>query len=231
MEPLRGFTVIELMVVAGICAILLGLLLPVINRVMGHGAAVRCSANLSQLGQALSTYAVDNRGFIPRYGRYAEPTGPNYPMWLVAVAPRIGAPRNWTWSDLPKLSALQCPKHPVAGIPSGYVQNNFAFETQPDWRGSPPVQLGSIKNTARVPWLLEATNSFGPSIYGSYDAIFFEPYHSVRTPDQLATRVEWARHSGRKSNVLFFDGHVAAHRSGEIPLESFNDQIARRFLD
>jgi prepilin-type processing-associated H-X9-DG protein/prepilin-type N-terminal cleavage/methylation domain-containing protein len=224
-----AFGLIELMVVVAILAILLGLAFPLLTKLRGQAATTICAANLSQIAHALNSYAVEGKGFVPRFGTYAEPIGPNHPMWLVIVAPKLGAASNWTWSDLSGIRSLQCPRHPTPNIPSAYVQNNFAFESRPNWKGSPPVQIGRVRNAARVPWILEAKNLFGPSIYGPYDAIYFEPHHSVRTPDQVVTRVEFARHAGRRSNVLFFDGHVSTASPGGIGIDDFNDGIVGRF--
>jgi prepilin-type processing-associated H-X9-DG protein len=125
------------------------------------------------------------------------------------------------------VGVLQCPSHPTEKIPSGYVLNAFAFETQPAWDGSPPVPMGKVRNAAQVAWLLEASNWFGPSEY-LFDGIYYEPYHIVRTPDQLALRVNMSRHGKAGSNVLFADGHVAMLRPTELRLDMLDDGIRQR---
>lgn len=225
----RGFSLVELLVVIGLIAILVGLLLPVVQRVRERSKMIVCSSNMSQIGKALQAYAVEHRGYVPRWGTYIQPKGPNYPMWIVAAAPRLGAPKDWSWPDLPKMKVLQCPSHPTEGIPTAFVANNAAFDSKATpLTGSPPVQLAKIRKADQVPWLLEATDLFGPGADSErFDAIFFEPYHSVRIPEQIAQRVNWKRHLGG-SNVLFFDGHVAEVRT-PIPWEGFDDGIRGRF--
>jgi len=59
-----GFSLVELLVVIGIIAILIGLLLPVMQRVKLHARCVACMSNTRQIGQAMQSYAAMNRGWL-----------------------------------------------------------------------------------------------------------------------------------------------------------------------
>ena len=60
-----GFTLVELLVVIGIIALLIGILLPSLNRAREASKRVKCLANMRSVGQQLMMYVNENRGSYP----------------------------------------------------------------------------------------------------------------------------------------------------------------------
>jgi prepilin-type N-terminal cleavage/methylation domain-containing protein/prepilin-type processing-associated H-X9-DG protein len=138
----HGFTLIELLVVIAIIAILIGLLLPAVQKVREAAARTQCSNNLKQLGLAVHNFASANNGAMP-YSWY--PNGQNG-AWTMAAG-------SVFYALLPYLEQENLYRGSAGNTP----QQNFANAASTPVKGfvcpsdGGNVNLGAMWNAAAWP--------------------------------------------------------------------------------
>jgi prepilin-type N-terminal cleavage/methylation domain-containing protein len=134
--PRRAFTLIELLVVIAIIAILIGLLLPAVQKIREAANRMKCSNNLHQLALAAHNYDATN-GYLPPgflgamptdtpFGRDTEPGKIGYNCQLVGVLPHL----------LPFVEQDNLYRALMAGVPADYLSPDVRyshFGNYPSW--------------------------------------------------------------------------------------------------
>jgi len=132
----HAFTLIELLVVIAIIAVLIGLLLPAVQKVREAAARMSCSNNLKQLGLAAHNYAGNNNTLPPGY------LGP-YPDYGSST---MGANLQWVGVLaylLPYVEQDNVFKLMMSGVPADYLNPTALYNSY--WSYASTWQAANVK--------------------------------------------------------------------------------------
>ncbi len=156
-----AFTLVELLVVIGIIALLIGILMPTLSKAREAGQRTKCLSNLRQVGQSLMMYATEYKGKIPigynndgwgGYHIYVK-SGDYYPVQgHLFLAGYMDSPEAYYCPTQPdprfQFNTPENPWPPGPTVATDYVRSGFNSRPIVNWSGKPYPPKGMIQQSA-----------------------------------------------------------------------------------
>jgi len=241
---LRGFTLVELLVVIGIIALLVSILLPTLSRAREQAKNVQCLSNLRQMGNAVTMYASAWRGWgVPHMqGRILNGNiatrdwrgNPSFKQFLGLPSQRIyvGNPPALTINWPLKMHCPNSTRPPLSGDTQGMsdIQYSYGYNTtnmyvEYDGNGTGlanilfrGMKMSRVRRSSDKMMFVDAVDW---NITWQGSNYFMDPKkpnaNDHRTDAKNNNYIAY-RHSRKwdRINITFWDGHAENKRRNEV---------------
>jgi prepilin-type N-terminal cleavage/methylation domain-containing protein/prepilin-type processing-associated H-X9-DG protein len=212
---LRGFTLVELLVVMAIISLLAGMLLPVLGRALSVARAATCTNNLKQIAMWGLQYADDNSEVLPVNGQFYDYITRIYNWYYhPPYGEEVGTGQLTTFGKkalvCPQAASGLKPRKDTVPIDYGLSATLGGRHTYSNF-DTPRRRL----LTSRKYWFCDtkAGTDYGPGIYNQWNFVWAKGTAGGYNPWMYSTAFGGnglPGHPHQTANYVFGDGHTAA---------------------
>jgi prepilin-type N-terminal cleavage/methylation domain-containing protein/prepilin-type processing-associated H-X9-DG protein len=244
----HAFTLVELLVVIGIIAVLIGILLPTLAKAREQGNTVKCASNLRTIGQGIAAYLIDNKNTYPAAYIYAGMAINNgvqtpgaadngYLHWssfLYGDKSKQG--QKTAYLSTSGWDAFTCPSIPDGGLPptNTYAANRDAGQSNDD--GDSTIDFQAPRLAYTVNEAIMPRNKFVINFQGAKRTYQFVRGGTIKKSAETILATEWNRDwrivadAGRGDpNATVCKSHRPLHGFTGVSGELNMDQVAPDF--
>lgn len=247
----RAFTLVELLVVLGIIAALIGVLLPALSKARAEANCAKCLSNLRSMQVAQALYATENRGYLIQAGFAHGGAHAHAEVAWFEVLQRYGSNKL-----VPRCPSDRSPHWADDGLPvsgsgatavyrqTSYGINDFLDRDLCPWgpgfnTTTPPggwyVKMSQVRRSSVTIQFLEMAYV---GEFAAADHPHVENWAGANVPASAAKSMQLDAHGGRRpfnkqcvANYGFLDGHAESLRFDDafrsFSINKFDPAIAQ----